>query len=218
MYVIVVGCGRVGAQLAMMLADEGHDVVVIDRRSDSFKRLGSGFNGLTLVGNGFDQEALKRAGIDKADAFAAVTDLDNANIMAGQVAKYVFKVPRVVSRVYYPDREHTYHRLGLETVCGTTMVARFIHDKILGQYFVPHFSLGEDGAEIVEFPASKTIIGRKASEIELLGEFRLVSILRDKRVLIPTPDSKIEEEDTIIGVVKSAALEKIRESYDLKFD
>ena len=105
MYVIVVGCGRVGSQLATFLSEEGHDVAIIDKTADAFRRLGSTFNGLTVQGLGFDQDTLREAGVEKADVFAAVTDLDNTNMMAVEVATKIFSVPRAIARLR--SEEHT---------------------------------------------------------------------------------------------------------------
>lgn len=131
MYVIIVGCGRVGAQLANVLAGDGHNVVVVDKNPDSFSRLGAGFNGTTVVGSGFDKSVLIEAGIEKADAFAAVTNRDNTNIMAAQVAKGIFKVTKIVTRIYDPGKEKTYFKLGLDVVGGTTLIANLMRDKIV---------------------------------------------------------------------------------------
>src|SRR5512137_670918 len=106
MFTIIVGCGRVGSELAKLLSSEGHDVVIIDKNESSFSRLGATFNGMVLVGNGFDLELLKRAGIEKADAFCAVTNGDNTNLVSAQVAKKIFSVPKVFARVYDPQRAH----------------------------------------------------------------------------------------------------------------
>ena len=133
MRIIVMGCGRSGAYLARHLDQEGHDVTVIDRNSDSFARLGSDFRGTMVLGTGIDEDVLRRAGIENADAFVAVSNGDNTNAMAAEIAKLVFKVPRVVARLYDPVRENTYHALGLmETVCTTVMASDKIHDLILG--------------------------------------------------------------------------------------
>ncbi len=112
MYVIIVGCGRVGSELARLLAGEGHDVVIIDKNPVSFQRLGGTFNGLTVVGNGFNVDLLKQAGIEKADAFCAVTNGDNTNLVSAQVAKRIFNVPKVIARVYDPQRAHIYYCFG----------------------------------------------------------------------------------------------------------
>lgn len=131
MRVVIMGCGRSGAYLARMLAAEGQQVTVIDKARTAFKRLGPDFPGDLVVGTGIDEDILRRAGIEQADAFVAVTDGDNTNVMAAQVAKEIFGVPRVVCRIYDPLREQIYRGLGLETICPTLWGANRIHE-ILG--------------------------------------------------------------------------------------
>ena len=134
MRIVIMGCGRLGAYLARHLDSEGHDVTVIDRTSDSFARLGSDFHGTMVLGTGIDEDVMRRAGVKKADAFVAVSNGDNTNAMAAEIAKLVFKVPRVVARLYDPVREDTYHTLGLmETICPTVMASEKIHEIVLGQ-------------------------------------------------------------------------------------
>jgi trk system potassium uptake protein len=134
MRIVIMGCGRLGAYLARHLDSEGHDVTVIDRSSDSFARLGSEFHGTMVLGTGIDEDVMRRAGIEKADAFVAVSNGDNTNAMAAEIAKLVFKVPRVVARLYDPVREDTYHTLGLmETICPTVMASEKIHEIVLDQ-------------------------------------------------------------------------------------
>ncbi|MBU2540292.1 MAG: TrkA family potassium uptake protein [Candidatus Omnitrophica bacterium] len=130
MYIIIVGCGRVGAQLAKLLSEEGHNVVVVDKNIAAFDRVGQTFNGITQTGNGCNSDVLKKAGIEKADVFCALTDYDNTNIMASQIAKKIFKVPKVFARVYDPQRAAIYKTLGLDTVSGTVIFAEVIKDKI----------------------------------------------------------------------------------------
>jgi trk system potassium uptake protein len=124
--VVIVGCGRVGSTLARELDAAGHEVSIIDERVSAFNRLGEGFGGNMVVGTGIDESVLRRAGIEKADCFASVTNGDNRNIMAAQVAKVVFNVPRVITRIYDPIREVTYREFGLETICSTTIVSSMI--------------------------------------------------------------------------------------------
>ena len=131
MRIIILGCGRLGAHLGRWLDREGHSVTVVDRSGESFARLGSDFRGTMVLGTGIDQDILRRAGIEQADAFIAVTNGDNTNAMAAEIAKLVFHVPRVVARLYDPVREDTYHTLGLmETVCPTLMGADKIHEIV----------------------------------------------------------------------------------------
>lgn len=126
MKVIVFGCGRVGAYLATQLSQAGHQVTVIDRNPRSFKMLGDEFTGDTIMGLGIDEDVLRRAGIEAAGAFAAVTDGDNTNIMSCLIAKEVFGVSLVVARINDPGREKIYNELGLITICPTTTGAQTI--------------------------------------------------------------------------------------------
>src|SRR5690242_7748806 len=119
MFVIIMGCGRVGARLAQMLTSAGHEVTILDIKSSAFNRLGSDFKGTTILGNGIDQEVLKRAGIERADAFVAATQGDNRNIMSSQIAQHIFGVKRVVTRVYDPLRSATFAALGLHALSPT---------------------------------------------------------------------------------------------------
>jgi trk system potassium uptake protein TrkA len=128
MRVVILGCGRVGAQLARLILRQGHQVTVVDKDSASFGRLGPDFAGDVVLGTGIDEEVLVRAGIDQADAVVAVTSGDNTNVMAAQVAKEIFGVPRVICRINDPLREEIYRSLGLETICATNWQANRIRD------------------------------------------------------------------------------------------
>jgi len=130
MKAVIMGCGRVGARLAGLLDVDGHSVTILDTDTYSFRRLPPTFKGNALVGNGLDQEVLKRAGIEEADAFVATTQGDNRNIMAAQIAKHIFNVPKVVSRIYDPLRQELYSTLGLETISPTTIFAQILREKL----------------------------------------------------------------------------------------
>jgi trk system potassium uptake protein len=131
MYVLIMGCGRVGARLANMLADANHEVTILDVNSKAFWRLGPDFKGTTLIGNGIDVDVLRRAGIERSDAFVACTQGDNRNIMASQIARHIFKVPKVVTRVYDPIRQDTFAELGLDTISPTVLGAAAFMDAIV---------------------------------------------------------------------------------------
>jgi len=130
MKILIMGCGRVGAQLASLMDKEGHDVTILDIDDYSFRRLVPNFNGKALLGNGTDEETLKKAGIADADAFVAVTQGDNRNIMAAQIAKHIFNVPRVICRIYDPLRRDLYSMLGLEAFSPTTIFARMLKERL----------------------------------------------------------------------------------------
>ncbi|MCR4394973.1 MAG: TrkA family potassium uptake protein [Dehalococcoidales bacterium] len=133
MKVIIMGCGRTGAMLATMLDAEGHSVTILDLNEYSFRRLPPDFKGTALVGDGTDDETLIKAGIKQADAFVAVTQGDNRNIMAAQIAKHIFKIPRVLLRIYDPGRRELYNSLGLEAFSPTTIFAQLLKDNLLGK-------------------------------------------------------------------------------------
>ena len=128
MKVVILGCGRVGSRLATLMEMDGHDVSIIDSNPAAFDRLPGDFNGQTVLGTGIDVDVLKSAGIEGADSFAAVTNFDNTNIMASEIAKEIFGVRKVLARIYDPGRENFYHELGLETVCPTTLVSNAAHN------------------------------------------------------------------------------------------
>jgi trk system potassium uptake protein len=131
MNVLIMGCGRVGAQLASLFDTEGHKVTVLDTNGHSFRRLVPNFSGTALVGDGTDIDILKKAGIMEVDAFIAVTEGDNRNIMAAQMAKYIFDVKKVICRIYDPLRKEVYETVGLEAISPTTVFAKMLKDRIL---------------------------------------------------------------------------------------
>jgi len=128
--IIIMGCGRVGGRLANRLDEAGHEVVVLDKDSYSFRWLLPNFKGTAMVGDGTDEDVLRKAGIEDADAFVAATQGDNRNVLASQIAKHIFKVPKVVSRIYDPIRRDMYQELGLETISSTTVMADLLMDTL----------------------------------------------------------------------------------------
>ena len=133
MHVMIMGCGRVGARLARLLVGAGHEVTVLDTNPSAFDRLGTDFPGTTIVGSGIDADVLQRAGIERVDAFAAVTQGDNRNIMASQLAKHIFNVPKVVTRIYDPIRQDTFRTLGLDAISPTVIGARVFYEELTGE-------------------------------------------------------------------------------------
>ena len=130
MKVVIMGCGRVGARLAWLLDKEGHQVTILDNDSYSFRRWSPDFKGTALVGNGLDVKVRKRAGIMEADVFFALTQGDNRNVMASQIAKHIFGVPRVICRIYDPLRQEMYCTLGLEAISPTTTFVQILMEKL----------------------------------------------------------------------------------------
>ncbi len=130
MKVVIMGCGRVGTELASILDREGQEVTIIDIDPDAFGQLPADFKGKRVVGNGIDQDVLRQIGLGEVDAFVAVTPGDNRNVMASQIAKHIFGVPKVVCRIFDPIREELYHGLGLETISPTREMARMLKEAL----------------------------------------------------------------------------------------
>jgi trk system potassium uptake protein TrkA len=197
MYVIVVGCGKVGSNLAKELTESNHDVVVIDSDPEKFKQLGSGFNGKIVLGVPIDEDILIEAGIEKADAVAAVSPDENMNIMVAQIAKEAFKVPRVIPRVYDPDRDIIFQKLGLNTMCLTTIAVAHVK-KILEHKSgdVWHtFGSKSIGFKYIE-PDIKNI-GKSVKEIDNQNSL-IFGIVRDGEFLFAQPNTKIDKDDTLV--------------------
>ena len=214
MHVIIVGCGRVGAELAKILSNEGHDVVIIDKSQLSFERLGESFNGVTLVGNGFDLNLLRQAGVEKADAFCVVTNGDNTNLISAQVAKKIFNVPKVIARVYDPQRAHIYAALGLDIISGTVLFASMIRDKIIesrfSSYLIETKELG-----VLEIEVKDDLKGKTIQDINIPNEFIVVAVRRLNEVIIPEASTVLKNKDILMGVVKVANLKEIKERLGL---
>lgn len=206
--IIVIGCGRVGSQLASMLSESGNNVSCIDRSADAFVNLGRNFNGSTIQGIGFDEDVLIRAGIEECDVLAAVTNLDNVNLMCVEVANKLFDVPHVIARLYNPDHERAYMQLGIDYVCGTSLVAEDIFAKVIsghgshvatfGQYELVEFSLDLGPSDDDE---------RKAvfvADLERDHEVRIIAFERADGSLtsIPSRDSVLYNGDTVLACVQ----------------
>ncbi len=220
MYIVIVGCGRVGAQVATLLSQEGHNVVIIDKHEESFKRLTHNFNGVTVVGNGFELDVLKEAGIEKADAFCSLTNGDNTNIMASQVAQKIFKVPRVIARVYDSARANIYKSLGLEVISGTVLFASMIRDKLVDKR-LSSFVIETGDLGIIEFDVNEQVAGKAAGEMIVPNEFMIVSILKNRDahgqdIVIPLPDTHLELGDKVYGIVRTASIKKVKKIFGVE--
>jgi trk/ktr system potassium uptake protein len=205
---VIVGCGRVGSQLAKLLASERHDVVVVDENPAAFKRLGARFPGRVEVGTGIDYDVLKRAGAEDADGFIAVTDGDNRNVMAALIAQRMFHIKKIVARIYDPPRGQIYRELGIETVCPTTMGAKVIRDRLLNMPFesMPSFDYGSISTLSLIVP--KSLAGTCVSELEEDGRVRIAALRRLGAVTIPSRDLALQEKDEIRAIVAPEALER----------
>jgi trk system potassium uptake protein TrkA len=208
LHTIIVGCGRSGAELAIQLSRRGHNVVVIDKDANAFKRLGSVFNGVTLRGYASDEEVLKEAGIGRCDALAAATNSDSANMMAAEIAILLYHVPHVVIRLYQPELEKTMQLLGLEYVNGTDLIAQALFEKLTSGFGRSLTVRGDN--ELVEFIAGPALDGKKLLDAQLPGEFRICLVTRGGLSFIPWRDSILMEKDIILAVVKSSSYARIK--------
>jgi trk system potassium uptake protein TrkA len=197
MYIIIVGCGKVGSNLAKELSVNNHDVVVIDSDPDKFTQLGSGFNGKMILGVPIDENILLEAGIEKADAVAAVSPDENMNIMVSQIAKEIFHVPRVIPRVYDPDRDIFFQQLGLNTMCLTGIAVAHVK-KILEQKSgdIWH-TFGNKNIGFRYLQPDPKIIGRNIKDIPV-DNYLIFGIVRDEEFLLANPDTRINREDMLV--------------------
>jgi trk system potassium uptake protein TrkA len=205
MKVIIVGCGRAGAELALQLLQDGHDITVVDKDPKAFYRLGEGFKGETVTGIGFDRDVLIRAGVQRADALAAFTDGDNTNIITARVARNVFRVPKVVARLYDPRRAEIYQRLGLQTVSSTAWgVNRAIQLLIHPDLHVAA-TLGNGDVEVVELEVPSHWVSRTLNNANVPGEISVVALTRKDKTIIPTLGTVFQEGDRVaIAVLVSS--------------
>ena len=202
--VIVVGCGRVGSRLADMLVAAGANVSVVDMDPDAFDNLGRSFNGSTIQGIGYDEDTLVKAGVEDCDIVAAVTRSDNANLMVTEVASRLYGVPHVIARLYNHEHERAYMQLGIDYVCGTTLVAEEVFSKVLsghgshldtfGDYEVLRFSMD------LSWDDHKSI---RVSEIERDHDIRIIAFERrdGSASSIPTGESTLYHGDTVLACV-----------------
>jgi trk system potassium uptake protein TrkA len=208
---LIIGCGRVGSTLAKRLSHAGHEVTVVDENSNAFRRLRSDFQGKLVLGTGIDVDVLQRAGADKADGFAAVTQGDNRNIMAALIAQQHFKIPRVVARIYDPERSTMYRDFGIATVCPTTVGARLISGALLEDQF-SSLLFDQPDAEIVEHTVDEAG-GRTVRDVTVPEKSQVALVVRAQRSLIPTPDLAFEKGDRVVAIVRSDFVSEYRKLF-----
>jgi trk system potassium uptake protein len=205
MHVIVVGCGRVGSTVALEMTANGHDVVVIDRRSESFRRLGSDFTGRTINGIGFDRGVLQRAGIMPECAVMAVTSGDNSNILIARVARETFGVEHVVARIYDPKRAAIYERLGIATVASVAWTAGRALQLVLPDAGGTEWTDPTSAFSLIERRVPASGAGRSLGQMEAQG-VRVVLVNRDGAARLPEPSLLLQHDDVIHALVPSRSL------------
>jgi trk system potassium uptake protein TrkA len=201
-HVVIMGCGRVGSTLARSLEDRNHTVAVIDNQPDAFRRLGPGFNGDKVTGFGFDQQVLEKAGIRRADAFAAVSSGDNSNIIAARVARETFGIQQVVARIYDPGRAEVYQRLGITTVATVRWTADQVLRRLLPAGAEPDFRDPSGTIRLDHVMVPEGWVGSRVDEFQEQSRARVGWIDRLGEGMLPSRDSVIQEGDMLHVVVR----------------
>ncbi len=210
MKIIVAGCGRVGAALAKKLSLEEHDVSVVDKNTDTFERLGKSFRGTTVKGMVFDGEALLKAGIEKCDVFVSVTSGDNSNVVSATIAKDIYKVPRVIARIYDPRRAEIYRRFGIPTVASVSWASNEIHTMITHTSAIRDASLGDGEVQITRSEIPSRFAGHSVSELNVPGEIMVVAIIRGGKAFIPTSEAVFQENEQVETAVLTTSLPRLK--------
>jgi trk system potassium uptake protein TrkA len=207
MKIIVMGCGRVGSQVSLLLVSHGHDVTVIDHDATTLARLGPEFKGKVIRGIGFDRSVLLEAGVKTAEGFVAASSSDNANIVAARIARTIFRVPRVVARLYDPVRAEIYQRLGLTTISSTAWGAERIVEVVThADLDVLHIFL-DGGTTMVRVEAPVRLNGHRVAQMNIPGEVSVTAITRNDQTFIPVSGTEFQEGDVIyLAVIPSAML------------
>jgi trk/ktr system potassium uptake protein len=209
-HIVVVGCGRVGSELAGLLEKSGHTVAVIDKRPTAFRRLPTGFGGAQIVGFGFDRDTLLEAGIERAGALAAVTSGDNSNILSARVARETFEVDQVVARIYDPRRAVIYQRLGIPTVATVSWTTDQVLRRLLPGAHPADWTDASGQVCLVERDLPAAWAGRKLSGLVEPGRFQLVSLTRLGHAHVVDGDEVGQEGDVLHFAVQVEALDELQ--------
>ncbi|MFJ4850745.1 MULTISPECIES: NAD-binding protein [unclassified Streptomyces] len=210
MRVIIVGCGRVGAALAVRLTAESHDVRVIDRRPQAEQGLGEGFRGAFLEGNGYNRAALESSGAAHTDALVAVTCADNTNIVVARVARDTYRVPLVLARVDDLRRAEFSRELGIRTISGVSWAVHRLHQLLLHRHLAPERGFGNGETLLIRSGLPRYMSGRPLSAFEVDGEIRVAEVTRSGRSFVPSHDSLAEPGDQVTFTVAATALGRLR--------
>jgi trk system potassium uptake protein TrkA len=210
MRIIIIGCGRMGAGLALTMSQRGHAVAVVDKDPTNFERLGPSFKGEVIEGVGLDRKVLLAAGIERADGLAAVTASDDVNVVIGRVASQVFRVPRVVARLYDPRKANIYGRLGLHTISPTIWGINQAAEVLCYSPLDAILNLGSGEVNIVTTEIPPLLVGQTVSELTVRGESHVVAISRGGRVFLPTLGTEFSWGDIVYLVVLATSTDRLR--------
>jgi trk system potassium uptake protein TrkA len=206
-HVVIMGCGRVGSALAVTLDSAGHSVAVVDQDQSSFAKLPAAFSGQTVKGIGFDRDTLRAAGIEHADAFAAVSSGDNSNILAARVARETFGVDNVVARIYDPRRAEVYQRLGIPTVASVAWQTDQILRRILPESAADEWRDGSGKVTLTLLPVADSWVGERYTRLERESGVRVAFVTRYGEGLIPDADTVVQADDIVHVLIDPARRE-----------
>jgi len=209
-HIVIMGCGRVGSTLAHILEDQGQSVAVIDQDANAFRRLGSGFKGRKITGSGFDRDVLIEAGIEEADAFAAVSSGDNSNIISARVVRESFGIERVAARIYDPRRAEVYQRLGIPTVATVRWTADQMLRRLLPEGAEALWRDPTGAVDLAEVAYDPAWVGEKAYLIEESIRARIAFIIRLGEAMLPGPGTVLQEGDILHVIAGHKDMERIQ--------
>src|SRR5712691_1177092 len=207
------GCGRVGSTVAHILEDQGHSVAIIDQNAEAFRKLRPGFKGSKITGIGFDRDVLIEAGIERADAFAAVSSGDNSNVIAARVARESFNVDRVVARIYDPRRAEVYQRLGIPTVATVRWTADQMLRRLLPEGSEPLWRDPTGAVVLAEVTVSPSWIGEPVKALEASAGTRIAFIDRLGEAIVPQPGTMLQEGDVVHVIALEAEVARIAAAF-----
>ena len=209
MRIIIIGCGRMGSGLAQLMGMRGHAVTVVDRNRSAFERLGPAFKGATVEGIGFDRDILLKAGIERADGLAAVTESDEANVVTARLASLIFRVPKVVARLYDPRKADIYRRLGLQTIATTTWGINRIANLLSYTQVGGTTSISAE-LDLVEIDVPPLLVGRSVRDLTVPGEVHVVAIIRSGHSFLATPSTVFQQGDLAQLAVLAASADRLK--------
>lgn len=211
MKIIIMGCGRVGSQVSQLLVSLGHEVTVIDHDANALARLGADFKGKVVRGIGFDRKVLVEAGVKTAEGFVAASSSDNANIVAARIARNIFHVPRVVTRLYDPVRAEIYQRLGLTTISTTSWGAERIVEVVTHTDLDILQVFSDGGTTLVRIEVPLHLKGHSIRQVNIPGEVQTVAITRKDRTFIPVSGTEFQEGDVVYLAVIPSAMDRLED-------
>ena len=215
MRVIIIGLGRMGTSLSLHLMKKGHQVTAIDTDPEAFDRLGKSFNGTKIIGFGFDRDVLGKARIEQTDAVVACTESDEINAVVARVAKNIYRVPRVIARLYDARKAEIYRRLGIQTLSTTAWGVERATEILTYSQLDSVYEMGNGSVNLVRIEVPALMIGRKIKDLTVIGEINVISVSRNNKTFLPTLGTILEADDILYLAVNYTATDKLKAMLDL---